>query len=97
MDLAPGHDRYGVIEQIHERTQDAALGLAAQPEEDEIVARQDGVDELWDHRVVVAYDAGEQAFAGAELPYQVVADFLLDATGAGARSVRLPEFAQGLN
>ena len=43
------------------------LRLAAQAEQDEVVARQDRVDDLRDDRVVVADDAGEQRLAGRSL------------------------------
>src|SRR5215475_6748637 len=45
--------------QSDQATQDAALRLAAQSEQDEIVLREDGVDQLRNDRIVVADDAGE--------------------------------------
>ncbi len=74
------------VEQRGERAQDAGLGLAAQAEQDEVVAREDGVDDLRDDRVVVADDAGEEAFAfawaaGRDLPQtrdEIVAELVLD-------------------
>src|SRR2546430_1450328 len=42
------------------RSQDAALRLAPQPEQDEVVARQESVDELRDDRILVPHDAREQ-------------------------------------
>ena len=41
VDLAAGHDRNLFVEQIDQAAQDAALGLAAQAEQDEVVPRQD--------------------------------------------------------
>ena len=93
MDLAAGHDRNLLVEQIDEAAQDAALRLAAQAEQDEVVARQDRVDELRDDRLVVADDAGEQRLAGLQLADEVVADFLLDRPRAIAG---LPQIAEGL-
>src|SRR5207249_11188212 len=52
------------IEQRGERAQNAALGLAAQAQQNEIMARQDGVDELRHHGIFVADDAGEYFLAG---------------------------------
>ena len=94
VDLAARHDRDLLVEQIDEPAQDAALRLAAQAEQDEVVARQDRVDELRDDRFVVADDAGEQRLAGLQLPHEVVADFLLHR----ARASRLTgaKFAKGL-
>ena len=60
VNLAAGHDRNLLVEQIDQAAQDAALRLAAQAEQDEVVPREDGVDELRDDGVVVADDAGEQ-------------------------------------
>ena len=40
--------------------------------------RQDRVDELWNHGVVVADDAGEEGTAGAELADEVRPEFVLD-------------------
>ena len=77
VNLAPGHDRDPLVEEIDHPPQDAALRLAAQPEQDEVVPREHRVDELRDHRLVVADDAGEQRLAGAQLTNQVVADLLL--------------------
>ena len=84
MDLAAGHDRDLLVEQIDQTAKDAALRLAAQSEQDEIVPRQDGVDELRDDGVVVADDAGEERLARLQLPNEVVANLLLDRSRAGA-------------
>ena len=48
VDLAARDDGDHLVEQRGQRAQDAGLGLAAQPEQDEIVPRQDGVDDLRD-------------------------------------------------
>src|SRR5262249_20820226 len=78
VDLAARHDRQPLVEQQRQRAQDARLRLAAQAEQDEVVARQDRVDDLGDDRVVVADDAGKERAARAQLADQVVADFSLD-------------------
>ncbi len=62
-DLAAGDVGHLLVEQRGERAQDAALGLAAQPEQDEVLFRKDGVDDLRDDRVFVADDAGKERFA----------------------------------
>ena len=56
----------------------------AQPEEDEVVAREQRVDELRNDRVLVADDTGKQRAAGAELLDQVVAHFFVDTAPADA-------------
>ena len=91
VDFAPGHDRNPVVEQVDERAENAALRLAAQPEQNEIVAREDGVDELRHDRLVVADDAGEQVLAVLQLAHKIVANFLLDRPRA---VIRLSKFAQ---
>ena len=95
VDLAARHDRDFVVEQPDQAAEDAALGLAAQPEQDEVVPRKDGVDELRDDRLVVADDAGEQRLARLQLADQIVADLLLDRSRFG--STPLPKFTQGSN
>ena len=97
VDLAARHDRDLVVEQIDQAAQDAALGLAAQSEQDEVVPREDGVDELRDDRLVVADDAREQLLARLQLADQVVADLLLDRNASrihAAAEVR-PGFESG--
>ena len=84
VNLAAGHDRDLLVEQIDEAAEDPALRLAAQAEQDEVVARQDRVDELRDDGVVVADDAGKQRLARLQLANEVVADFLFDRARAGA-------------
>ena len=77
------------VEERGEGAEDARLGLAAEAEEDEVVAREDGVDDLGDDGVVEADDAGEEGLAfalaagrdGAEARDEVVAELVLDAAG----------------
>ncbi len=49
VDLAARHHRNLGIEQIGERPEQPALGLAAEAEQDEVVARQNRVGDLRDH------------------------------------------------
>jgi hypothetical protein len=75
------------VEQGGEGAEDAGLGLAAEAEEDEVVAREDGVDDLGDDGIVIADDAGEEGLsvalaAGGDLAEacdEVVAELVLDA------------------
>ena len=78
VNFAAGDDRQMLVEQIDEAAQDAALRLTAQAEQDEVVPRQDRVDELRDDGVLVADDAGEERVAGLQLVNEVVANLLLD-------------------
>ncbi len=95
VDFAPRDDGNPLVEQIHQGAEDPALRLAAQAEQDEIVARENRVDELRDDRVVVPDDAGEQPFSRLELPDEIVPDFLLDRPRQGTAA--LPQVAERLN
>jgi hypothetical protein len=77
--LAPGQHRHLVVQQLDQGAHDARLGLAAQAEQDEVVAGEDGVDELRYHGVVVADDAGKHRRPGREPAQQVVAHFVAHA------------------
>jgi hypothetical protein len=57
--------RQALVEEIGQLSNDTALRLAAQAEQDDVVTRQDRVDELRNDGVVVTNDAGEQFLAGA--------------------------------
>ncbi len=93
VDLAAGHDGDLRIEKLRQAPQDAALGLAAQAQQDEIVPRQYGVDDLRDDRVVVAVHAGEQLLAGFDGAKQVLPHLIFD-SAPGAASVEAGAFLQ---
>ena len=78
VDLAARHDRDRFVEQRGERAQDPALRLAAQAEQDEVVARQHRVDDLRHDGLVVADDAGKSVLPATEPGDQVVAHFVAD-------------------
>ncbi len=82
VNLAPGDDRNVVVEQIDQRAEDAALGLTAQAEQDEVVPRQDRVDDLRHDRLVVADDAREERRTRLQAIDQVPADFVLHRASA---------------
>jgi len=67
------------IEQRRQRTQQAALGLPAQSQQDEVVAGQHRIDHLRDYRILVANDAREQFLAALEATDQVLAHFVFHA------------------
>ena len=74
------------IEQTSERSQNAALCLTAQSEQDEIVPRKHGIDDLRNHGVFVAYDSGEHCFfSAAQTRDQVLAQFIFHTTGTQTR------------
>ena len=67
--------------------EDPALGLTPEAEEDQVLARQDRIDELGDDRIVVSPDAGKELAASPKLGDEVGADLILD--GAGGISALL--------
>jgi hypothetical protein len=80
VDLAAGQDRDFVVEQVHELANDAALGLAAQPEEDEVLPREQRVHDARHHGILVADDPGEERVARREAAQQVRAQLVLHGT-----------------
>src|SRR5712664_3197767 len=96
VDFAAGDDGHLGVEEIDECTQDAALGLAAEAEKNEIVAGEQSVDDLRDDGVFVAVDAGKQRLALFDGAEQIAADFVFHGEGGAARvEVRnAPELAE---
>ncbi len=74
------------IEQRRQGAQDAAFGLAAQAEQNEIVPRKNSVHDLRHDRVFIADDAGKNAgvVVVTQAGDEVVAEFILHAAGAQA-------------
>ena len=81
VNLAAGEVGHVRIEQRGESAQDAAFGLAAQSEKNEIVTREDRVNDLRHDRIFVADDAGKNGSvaAVAQAGDEIVAQFVLDA------------------
>ena len=82
VDLALRNHRQPLVQQRGQGAEDARLGLAAQAEQDEMVARQDRVDQLRHDGVVVADDARKQRVFPAQSLRQVVADLVTDRPAA---------------
>ena len=72
-----------LVEQRHQRPGQAGLGLAALTQEHDVLAREDGVLDGRDDRVLVAHDTREEHPAVRQPRHQVVAQLLLH----GARPV----------
>src|SRR6266481_844818 len=96
IDFAAGDDGHLGVEEVDEPTQDAALGLAAESEKNEIVAREQSVDDLRNDGVFVAVDARKQRFAFFDGAKEIAADFVFHGDGGAPRvEVRdAPEFAE---
>ena len=70
------HYRNFRVEQIDQPAQNAAFGLAAKAQQNEIVAREQRIDDLRDDRVFVAVDAGEQWLVLFDHAQEVLAHFI---------------------
>src|SRR6202171_5772099 len=66
-----------LVEQLDQRSDQPALCLAALTEEDDVLAGQDRVLHLGNHRALVADDARKECLAGLDLAHQVLAHLLL--------------------
>ena len=80
VNLASRNDGNRVIEKFGQRAKDAALRLAAQAEQDEVVPGQNRVDDLRDDGVFVSDDAGKERGLRAEPCDQVLPDLVLHRT-----------------
>ena len=62
-------------------TNDAAFRLATKSKQNDVVPRQNGIDELRDHRVVVANNAWKKSFASAQFSDQVQTQLVFHGMG----------------
>ena len=60
-----------MVEKVGQLPKNAALCLTAQTEQDQVMARQHGIDDVGDDRVVIAHDTGKDGLAVYELFHQV--------------------------
>jgi hypothetical protein len=77
VDLAAGDGGRLRVQELDETARDPRLRLAALAQEDEVVAGEDGVLHLRDHRLLVADDAGEEGLPVTQAVDQVLAELLL--------------------
>jgi hypothetical protein len=89
--LAPCQRRNGVIEEVHELTQDSALRLSPESQEDEVLSRQQRIDEPRNDGILVALHAGKEDLSFPELANQVRANLVLDGPWDIARGLEAPE------
>ena len=78
VNFAPGDCGHVRVHEVYEAAKNARLGLAAKTEQDEMMLRKDGVDDLRNHGVVVAVYAGEERVALLHLAEQILTHFLPD-------------------
>src|SRR5208282_1750313 len=82
VDFAARDDGKILVQEGHQAAEDAAFGLAAKAQQDEVLPRQEGVDDLRDDGVLVAVHASKQRFARGQHAQQVFARLLAHATVA---------------
>src|SRR5215217_3376637 len=87
-----GDDWYALIEQISQQANDAALCLPAKAKQNDVMPRQNGVNQLRNNGVLVAHDAGKQLLAAAQFSYEIATQLILDREGLIPGR---PEFAKG--
>ena len=90
--LGARHGRDPLVEQGGQRPRDAALGLSALPEQDDVLAGQDRVLELRQDGLVVAQDAGQQRLAARQALDEIGAQL---GAHAARPIARLAQLAQG--
>ncbi len=83
------------IEEVDERAHDAALRLSSLTEHDHVVAGDDRIRQLRQHRLVIADDAGEERLSGAQSRQQVAAHLLLDVFAYMAGRAKLADRPSG--
>src|ERR1043165_9466139 len=82
VDFRAGDDRDVFVKQIRKLTDDSALRLTAQPQQNQIAQREDCIDELWHNRLVITNDPGKKSFAPLEFANQVRAHLVFDRSRA---------------
>src|SRR5579884_170271 len=78
VDLATGNDRHFLIQQADKRARHAGLCLPALAQENDVLARENGVFNLRNNGLFIADNAGEKFFPIPNLLYQVFSHFLLN-------------------
>src|SRR5712664_4189544 len=84
IDFAASDDGHLRIEQVDEAAKNSAFGLAAEAEQNEIVAGEQGIDDLRDDGVLVAMHAGEKRLAFFNGTEQIAAELILYGAGYAA-------------
>ena len=87
MDFASGDVGNFQVQELDQAAQDAALGLASQTEENEIVARENGVGDLRQYSFFVTVNPREERLSGFQLLQEIRAEFFLDGAARCSRRV----------
>ncbi len=91
VDLASGDDRHPLVEQVRQRAEDTRLGLAAQPEQDDVVPGEDGIVDGRDDRPFVAVDARKQRLPAGDGREQIAPHLIFDRGDAVTGCAQLAE------
>ena len=76
VDLAAFDVGRHLVEQRGQQADEPRLGLAAQAQQNEVVARKDGVHHLRHDRVFVSENAGKQLLPALDFADQIIAEFV---------------------
>lgn len=87
LDFAARDNRHFGVQEFSQSTQDAALGLATQPQKNEIVLGKESINDARCHRILVTDNARKEFLAGGELSNQIIAEFILDGSIMGRLSL----------
>ena len=93
VDLGALDDRHGVVEEVDQLAEHPRLGLAAEAEQEHVVAGEDGVLDLGDDGLFVSQDVGEERLALADLGDQVPPHLVLDRLDPETAGSKLAESA----
>src|SRR5712692_5509141 len=85
VDFAARHDWHLRIEDVDEAAQNSALCLATKAKKNEIVARENGIDDLRDDGVFIAVHAREKRLALFDGAKQIATELILNGAGSAAR------------
>ena len=83
--LGPFDDGNVLVQEIRHRSDQPRLGLAALPQEDQVVAREDRVLQLRDDRLFIANDPGEQLLPFPDFPDEILPQLVFDRDDLVAR------------
>ena len=78
IDLRAGDDWNFRVQQVRKLSNDPALRLAAQAQQNQIVPSQNGVNKLRHDRFVVAHNAGKKSFAALQFTNQIRTQLVFD-------------------
>src|SRR6266508_6268358 len=81
VDFGARQDRNLIVEQISQLSNDATLGLPAQPQKDQVVARQERVNKLGNDGFFVSDNARKEPLMRLQLTNQIRAHLVFDRSG----------------